>query len=115
MAAGNAEPGTGSTEDATSAAKRRRRSEDKDVGEAASEADGGSQGEVKGVVPVNGHSANGADGAVAPEAAFWSALEDAKDEVRFCPHRFVALCWAAQAVVSPISFRNIAKEAVRIL
>ena len=86
MAAGNAEPGKDSTEDASSAAKRRRRSEDRDVGEAAADTDGGSQGQAKGIVPVNGHAANGADGAVAPEAAFWSALEDAKDEVSFGPY-----------------------------
>lgn len=110
MAAGNAEPGKDSTEDASSAAKRRRRSEDRDVGEAATDTDGGGQGQGQGqgVVPVNGHSANGADGAVAPEAAFWSALEDAKDEVRSCPHLFVALRWAAEAVTSPILFRTTA-------
>ena len=39
---------------------------------------------MNGVVPVNGHAATEANGSVAPEAAFWSALEDAKDEVRAC-------------------------------
>jgi hypothetical protein len=78
--AGATEPAENGNEDGGSAAKRRRRSEDRDVGEAA--ADGISQGQVNGVVPVNGHAATEANGSVAPEAAFWSALEDAKDEVR---------------------------------
>ena len=45
------------------------------------------------MVPVNGHAATEANGSVAPEAAFWSALEDAKHEVRACPslHQSVLL------------------------
>ena len=80
MSADASEPAENGNEDGGSATKRRRRSEDKDVGEAA--ADGINQGQVNGVVPVNGHAATDANGSVAPEAAFWSALEDAKDEVR---------------------------------
>ena len=71
------------------AAKRRRRSEDRDVAEAAVAANGGGEGTVdadaaKGALPVNGHSSKEADGSIAPEAVFWSALEDSKDEVSEC-------------------------------
>ena len=63
------------------------------MGEAALDTEDGGQEHMKGIEPVNGHSANGADGTVAPEAAFWSSLEDAKDEVRSCPDPSVgALC-----------------------
>ncbi len=82
VSAGATEPAENGNEVGGSAAKRRRRSEDRDIGEAA--ADGISQGQVNGVVPVNGHAATEANGSVAPEAAFWSALEDGKDEVRAC-------------------------------
>lgn len=60
-----------------SASKRRRRSEDRDVAEASLDAVG-----APAANPVNGHSLEEANGGVPPEAAFWSALEDAKDEVR---------------------------------
>ena len=67
--------------DPESAAKRRRRSEDKDVSEAAAAADADGA-PAAGPKPVNGHAVTAADGSVPPEAAFWTALEDAKDEVR---------------------------------
>ena len=69
-----------------SASKRRRRSEDKDVAEAAVDADGAP---ADGPKPVNGHPVTATNGDVPPEAAFWTALEDAKDEVR-------ALCCSVQ-------------------
>ena len=59
-----------------SASKRRRRSEDRDVAEATLDADA-----APAAKPVNGHSLGEANGGVPPEAAFWSALEDANDEV----------------------------------
>ena len=73
-----------------SAAKRRRRSADRDVASAGAspvKANGHltAEGQVQSTAgikaePVNGASVN-ADGAVKPEAAFWTALEDSKDEV----------------------------------
>lgn len=66
--------------DPESAAKRRRRSEDRDVSEAAAaDADGAP---ADGPQPLNGHAVTAAHGDVPSEAAFWTALEDAKDEVR---------------------------------
>lgn len=66
--------------DPESAAKRRRRSEDRDVSEAAAAADADGA-PADGPKPVNGHAVTAAHGDVPPEAAFWTALEDAKDEV----------------------------------
>ena len=43
--------------------------------------------------PVNGHPVAHANGAVPPEAAFWSALEDSKDEVR--PLLLLPTCYRA--------------------
>ena len=67
-------------DDPESASKRRRRSEDRDVAEAAvADADGAP---AAGPKPVNGHAVTAANGDVPAEAAFWTALQDAKVEVR---------------------------------
>ena len=83
------------SEEPGSAVKRRRRSQDRDVGSAAG-SPAKANAEVKSVAesqdaagvkaePVNRGSVN-ADGTVKPEAAFWTALEDAKDEVGYARH-----------------------------
>lgn len=85
----------GEAGDPGSAVKRRRRSQDRDVSSAGAspKADGKGEGDkgendegedgagVK-AEPVNGATTD-ASGAVKPEAAFWTALEDSKDEVCF--------------------------------
>lgn len=73
-----------SSGDPGSAVKRRRRSQDRDVSSAgASPTKAGGPAEDGAAVkaePINGAAVD-ANGAVKPEAAFWSALEDSKDEV----------------------------------
>ena len=69
-----------------SGVKRRRRSSDQDVSSAGASptkanAEGQDGASVK-AEPINGAAVDD-NGAVKPEAAFWSALEDSKDEVCF--------------------------------
>ena len=129
--AGNPAHQKSAAEDEESPSKRRRRSEDRDVGQAkadtsgptanvadtdavnenatahgagtsgvgdtANGADTGQAGDTaSGVQLVNGHSLTEANGNVPPEAAFWSSLEDAKDEVSgalcVCTALCIALC-----------------------
>ena len=81
-AAGSSEHAATDTDGPESASKRRRRSEDRDVGEATVNAGEADQPATEnGAMPVNGHTVTDANGGVPPEAAFWSALEDSKDEV----------------------------------
>lgn len=81
-AAGSSEHAENDTDGPESASKRRRRSEDRDVGEATINAGEADQPATEnGVLPVNGHTVTDANGGMPPEAAFWSALEDSKDEV----------------------------------
>ncbi|KAL3152052.1 hypothetical protein ABBQ32_001163 [Trebouxia sp. C0010 RCD-2024] len=73
--------GTGeaeSTGEAETASKRRRRSDDPDVAAAAVDADGAP---ADGPHPTKGHSVTGTKSDVPSEAAFWNALEDAKDVI----------------------------------
>ena len=87
LSAGTAGHQRSSADDDDSPSKRRRRSEDRDVAEAKAEQTGaegdGADSSVPaaGVQSANGHSLSEANGDVPPEAAFWSALEDAKDKV----------------------------------
>ena len=71
-------------EEPGSAVKRRRRSSDRDVSSAgASPTEANTEGQDNASIkaePINGAAVDG-NGAVKPEAAFWSALEDSKDEV----------------------------------
>ena len=78
--------GTGEVEE--SASKRRRISDDPDDAVAAVGADGAP---ADGPQPVNGDSVTATNGNVPPEAAFWNALEDSKDEVRANPRQSLSL------------------------
>ena len=101
----------GEAGDPGSAVKRRRRSQDRDVSSAGAspKADGKGEddksGDGAGVKAelVNGATTD-ASGAVKPEAAFWSALEDSKDEVCFAKgHGLLMVC-----VEIPVHSRRLA-------
>lgn len=104
--------GTGeaeSTGEAETASKRRRRSDDPDVAAAAVDADGAP---ADGPHPTKGHSVTGTKSDVPSEAAFWNALEDAKDVVGTNLHTTVAvksictMCWPAACSMCQCMFKH---------